>query len=150
MTFIIIVGFVLPWITGIFLYKKSPKIFYTTAPITALIAVVLNQAGIHVGLWKVNPMPSVMLLDSLFLDLGIFTLSGAWFTYMLVYKTIKPIWVYSLFIGGMTILEGMALLKGTLTYDDEWSFFYTFFMYVGGFLVIGVISKVLIKLKVFP
>ncbi|GGF14770.1 hypothetical protein GCM10010954_11680 [Halobacillus andaensis] len=149
MAFIIIVGFVLPWITGIYLYRKAPKIFFTTAPITALIAVISNQSGIHIGFWKVNHMPSVMLLDSLFLDLGIFTLAGAWFTYALVYKNINPFWVYSLFIGGMTCLEGLALLKGTLSYD-EWSLFYTFLMYVGGFLVIGRISKLLIKLNVFP
>ncbi|MFG6149369.1 hypothetical protein [Halobacillus sp. B23F22_1] len=150
MTFIIIVGFVLPWITGIYLYRKAPKIFFTTAPITALIAVVLNQAGIHIGLWKVHPMPKAMLLDSIFLDLGIFTIAGAWFTYALVYKTIHPFLVYFLFIGGMTGLEGLALLKGTLTYNDDWSYFYTFLMYVGGFLVIGGISKLLIKLNVFP
>ncbi|MGP4070137.1 hypothetical protein [Halobacillus sp. B29] len=150
LTFIILTGFVLPWLTGTYLYRKAPKIFYTTAPMTALIAVVFNQAGIHLGLWKVHPMPGVMLLDSIFLDLGIFTIAGAWFTYYYVYKNIKPILVYSLFIGGMAGLEGFALLTETLSYDEEWNFFYTFLMYVGGFLVIGRISKVLKKLHVFP
>ncbi|MCA1011477.1 hypothetical protein [Halobacillus halophilus] len=150
MTFIIMAGFVLPWITGIFLYRKAPKIFYTTAPITALIAVVFNQAGIHMGLWKVHPMPKVILLDSIFLDLGIFTIAGAWFTYYYVYRNIKPIWVYSLSIGGMAGLEGLALLNGILSYDDHWNFFYTILMYVGGFLVIGGISNVLRRLHVFP
>ncbi|WP_079478962.1 hypothetical protein [Halobacillus salinus] len=150
MAFIIIVGFVIPWITGIYLYKLAPKIFYTTAPITALIAVVLNQAGIHMGLWEVHPMPAIVLLDSLFLDLGIFTIAGAWFTYMLVYKSVNTLLVYILFIAGMTGLEGLALLVETLEYDDTWNFFYTFLMYVGGFLFIGWISHLLKKLKVFP
>ncbi|TGB03616.1 hypothetical protein [Halobacillus salinus] len=150
MAFIIIVGFVIPWITGIYLYKQAPKIFYTTAPITALIAVVLNQAGIHMGLWEVNPMPRIILLDSLFLDLGVFTLAGAWFTYMLVYKSVNTLLVYILFIGGMSSLEGLAVLVGTVDYDDTWSFFYTILMYVGGFLFIGWISHLLKKLKVFP
>ncbi|WP_173918975.1 hypothetical protein [Halobacillus sp. Marseille-Q1614] len=150
MAFIIIVGFIFPWITGIYLYKKAPKIFYTTVPITALIAVVLNQAGIHMGLWKVNHMPTIVLLDSLFLDLGIFTIAGAWFTYMLVYKSINPLWVYIIFIGGMAGLEGLALLVETIKYDQTWNFFYTFLMYVGGFLVIGWIINILKKLKVFP
>ncbi|WP_281975084.1 hypothetical protein [Halobacillus litoralis] len=148
--FIIIAGFVFPWITGIYLYKKAPKIFYTTAPITALIAVVLNQAGIHMELWKVNHMPTIVLLDSLFLDLGIFTIAGAWFTYMLVYKSINPLWVYVIFIGGMAGLEGLALLVETIKYDQTWNFFYTFLMYVGGFIVIGWIINILKKLKVFP
>ncbi len=95
-------------------------------------------------------MPEVVLLDSIFLDLGIFTIAGAWFTYYYVYKNIKPILVYSLSIGGMAGLEGIALLTETLSYDKDWNFFYTFFMYVGGFLVIGRISKVLKKLHVFP
>ncbi|GGC77350.1 hypothetical protein GCM10007216_04840 [Thalassobacillus devorans] len=150
MAFIIIAGFILPWVTGVYLYKKAPKIFYTTAPITALIAVVLNQAGIHLGLWEVNHMPNIMLLDSLFLDLGIFTIAGAWFTYILVYKRKHPILVYSLFIGGMVTLEGLALLQGTLSYAQEWSFIYTILMYIGGFLAIGAISRLLIKLNVYP
>ncbi|MYL71584.1 hypothetical protein GLW00_12010 [Halobacillus litoralis] len=150
MAFIIIAGFVIPWITGVYLYKKAPIIFYTTAPITALIAVVLNQAGIHMGLWRVNHMPSIVLLDSLFLDLGIFTIAGAWFTYMLVYKSINPLWIYIIFIGGMASLEILALLVETIEYNQSWNFFYTLLMYIGGFLIIGWIVNILEKLKVFP
>ncbi|MCP3027720.1 hypothetical protein [Halobacillus sp. A5] len=150
MWLIIVLGFIFPWVFGIYLYKKAPKIFYTNAPITALIAVVCNQLGIHFGLWKVHHMPKVVLLDSIFLDLGIFTIVGAWFTYLLHYKQVKPFRLLSFFIIGMTSLEYIMLVTEQLSYHSSWNIFYTFLMYIGGFTTLYFITEKLVKLKVYP
>ncbi|UOQ46419.1 hypothetical protein MUN89_08625 [Halobacillus salinarum] len=150
MLFIIIIGFIIPWIPGIYLYKKAPKIFFTTAPITALIAVTINQLGIHMGLWKVHPMPRVVLLDSIFLDLGIFPVVGALFTYFVYYKAYNRYLIHFLFIGGMTAIEYVALLTGTVSYDDEWNILLTLLIYLGGFITIDLVSRKLVKLNVYP
>lgn len=120
------------------------------APVGALIAVTLNQLGIHLGLWKVHPMPKVVLLDSIFLDFGIFTIASVWFSYILYYKHQNPLWIYITFVLGMTGIEFIALQIGTLTYDDEWNKFYTFLMYLGGFITIHLLTLKLAKLKIYP
>ncbi|SDI81259.1 hypothetical protein [Alteribacillus bidgolensis] len=150
MIYIILIFFIVPWITGFYLYKKAPKIFFTTAPITALIAITCNQLGIHLGIWEVNHMPTVMLLDSIFLDFGIFTLAGAWFTYFLYYKKLTRVWSYIWFVLGMTLLESITLLVEMVSYDESWNMFYTFLMYLGGFIIIDVVTQKLDKLRIFP
>ncbi len=150
MIYIFLLGFALPWILGVYLYKKAPAILLTAAPATALIAVTINQLGIHLGLWKVNPMPRVILMDSIFLDLGIFPVIGVWFSYLIHAKKYKRIWVYLGFILGMTGLEYGALLKGTVSYNEDWNIFFTLLVYVGGFVIIDVLLSKLEKLKALP
>ncbi|WP_158737943.1 hypothetical protein [Alteribacillus sp. YIM 98480] len=150
MIYIILIFFIVPWITGIYLYKKAPKIFFTTAPITTLIAITFNQLGIHLGMWEVNHMPTVTLLDSIFLDFGIFTLAGAWFTYFLYYKQLTRVWSYIWFVLGMTALESITLLVDMVSYNESWNMFYTFLMYLGGFMVIDIVIQKLVKLNIFP
>lgn len=147
MLVIILTFFVLPWITGIYLYQRTPKIFFTIAPITALIAITCNQLGIHLGLWEVNHMPSVMLLDSIFIDFGLFAIVGTWFTYLLHYKEFNRVWLHIWFVLGFTALEGLTLLVEMLSYDKGWNLFYTILMYVGGFIAIDFVTKKLAKLE---
>ncbi|MFC7322569.1 hypothetical protein [Halobacillus campisalis] len=150
MWFNIIAGFIIPWIFGIYMYRKAPEIFFTTAPITALIAVTCNQAGIHLGLWEVHHMPKVTLADSIFLDLGIFTIAGSSFTYFLAYKKKNRYLLLTLFTLGMTSLEYLSIVMEIVSYSDKWNIFYTFLMYAAGFLTLYFISKKLVKLGVYP
>jgi hypothetical protein len=89
-------------------------------------------------------------MDSIFLDFGIFTVVSVWFTYILYYKQKNLKWVYIVFVLGMTGVEFIALQIGTLSYDDEWNIFYTFLMYLGGFITIHLLTLKLSKLKIFP
>ncbi|WP_431802748.1 hypothetical protein [Halobacillus andaensis] len=148
--FIIIAGFILPWVLGIYLYKQAPKLFFTIAPITALTAVTCNQAGSHMGLWKVHHMPTVVLFDSILLDFGIFTIAGVWFSYLLCYKKKNPVLLLVLFISGMAAIEYISLLLNIVDYNESWSFFYTALMYVAGFIILHMTTNKLEKLGVFP
>ncbi|ARI78625.1 hypothetical protein [Halobacillus mangrovi] len=150
MLLIIVLGFIIPWLTAPYVYKLAPKIFYTVAPVGALIAVTLNQLGIHLGLWKVHHMPTVVLLDSIFLDFGIFTVVSVWFIFILYYKQKNPLWVYPAFIFGMTGIESIALAIETVSYDEEWNLFYTLLMYIGGFTTLHILTRKLVTLKIYP
>ncbi|MGI8315897.1 hypothetical protein [Halobacillus mangrovi] len=150
MLLIIVLGFVIPWLTAGYVYKRTPKLFFTVAPFAALIALILNQLGIQIGLWTISPSSNVVLIDTIFLDLGIFTISAVWFTYFLYYKKKSPIWVYPLFVLGMTGVEFIATLLHTLSYHEKWNFFYTSLMYLGGFATIHLIIRKLDKLEVYP
>ncbi|KHE72465.1 hypothetical protein [Halobacillus sp. BBL2006] len=150
MLLMLVLGFIIPWLTAGYVYKKTPKLFFTVAPFAALIALILNQFGIQLGLWTIHPPSKVVMMDSIFLDLGIFTVSAIWFTYFLYYKQKNPLWVYPLFVLGMTGVEGIAILIHTLTYDEKWNIFYTFLMYLGGFMTIHLITRKLDKLEVYP
>ncbi|MGI8314569.1 hypothetical protein [Halobacillus mangrovi] len=150
MLLIIVLGFIIPWLTAPYVYNHAPKLFYTVAPVGALIALTLNQLGIHLGLWKVHHMPMVVLLDSIFLDFGIFTVVSVWFIFLLYYKQKNPLWVYAAFILGMTGIEAIALAIETVSYDEEWNLFYTLLMYIGGFTTLHILTRKLVALKIYP
>ncbi|MCA1012014.1 hypothetical protein [Halobacillus halophilus] len=150
MLLMIVLGFIIPWLTTGYVYKRAPKIIFTVAPFAALIALILNQLGIQIGLWTIHTSSNVVLLNTLFLDLGIFTVSAIWFTYFLYYKEKQPVWVYLMFILGMTGVETIALSIHLLTYHEKWSVFYTFLMYLGGFIMIHLIIRKLDKINVYP
>lgn len=66
------------------------------------------------------------------------------------YKEKQPAWIYPIFVLGMTGVEFTALSIHLLTYHEKWSIFYTFLMYLGGFITIHLIIHKLDKLEVYP
>ena len=150
MLLMIVLGFIIPWLTAGYVYKRAPKIFFTIAPFAALIALILNQLGIQTDLWTIRTSSNVGLLNTIFLDLGIFTISAVWFTYFIYYKKKQPAWIYLIFVLGMTGVEFTALFIHLLTYHENWNIFYTFLMYSGGFITIHLIIRKLDKLQVYP
>ncbi len=146
----IVLGFLIPWITAIYIYRCAPKIFFTIAPIAALIALTINQLGIHAGVWIIHTKTEVYLLHSLFVDLGIITVAAVWFSYLMIYQKRNAALLYLCFPAGMTGVEYVTTLMKLLEYGDQWNFFYTLLLYLWGFITIDWISRKLVKLGIFP
>lgn len=51
----IIIGFIIPWIFGIWLYKRNPKVVLLIAPIGIAIAFLINEWGIDY-FWQFEPI----------------------------------------------------------------------------------------------
>ncbi|TDL31743.1 hypothetical protein E2R51_10970 [Jeotgalibacillus sp. S-D1] len=136
MNFNITLGFILPWITGIFLYRRVPLLFYTIVPFTALIAVACNQLGVQHGLWHLHPHTTVPIYNSLLIDLGYYPITAAWFTYLLYFTTFKRWQAYSLFFLLLNGFELLAILANKVSYHDKWSIIYSLVIYGIGLFAI--------------
>jgi len=52
----IILGFIIPWVFGAFLYVKDKKVILTMFPIGATISYTINYFGFHFVFWHITPI----------------------------------------------------------------------------------------------
>ncbi|MGI8314317.1 hypothetical protein [Halobacillus mangrovi] len=130
MIFNFTVGFILPWLTAIILYRKARILIYTVVPFTALLSVLSNQIGMQNDLWALNPEPTIVLFESLFIDIGYNPIICAWFAYFIYFKQIRRLWVYGGFILLINGMELLALFTGKVEYSEPWNIYYSFIVYV--------------------
>ncbi|ARI77900.1 hypothetical protein [Halobacillus mangrovi] len=135
MIFNFTVGFILPWITAIILFRRARILIYSVVPFTALLSLISNQVGMQSNLWALNPEPTIVLLESLFIDIGYNPIICAWFAYCIYFKKIRRLWVYGLFILLINGLELLALFTDKVEYSDDWNIYYSFIVYVLGLFI---------------
>lgn len=70
----IILGFIILWVFGAFLYVKDKKVILTMFPIGAAISYTINYFGFHFGFWHLTPILKDESMSALPLDLGLFAL----------------------------------------------------------------------------
>jgi len=55
MTFNIIIGFLIPWILGIYLCNKEKKLFLVIYPFGCTISYIINMIGVYFKFWGIAP-----------------------------------------------------------------------------------------------
>gem|GEM_PF-1125745 len=132
----IILGFILPWISGVYLYKRARVLFYTVVPITALFSVTGNQLGVQLGFWLLIPEEKITLINTIFIDFGYNPIIAAWFIYFLYMRQISRWIMYSLFMVILNGLEIYALSIDKIIYDHGWNILYSASTYGMGLILI--------------
>lgn len=150
MTINIVIGFIIPWIFGILLIRKSPIVIYLIYPIAAIVSAFFNDIGYHLGFWDFTPkIDHDETLSALPLDLGLYPITGSYMIYWIIRSNRRP-WLkiacVSLF---NTVLEYIAFLTGKAEYGNGWNIGWTFLSYLLALVLIFLYYKLLDKYDLF-
>lgn len=74
----IALGFVLPWIFGVYLYRKNPLIVLAIAPFSAVVSFLINAVGFALEWWNLTPYMRIETLAALPLNIGLYPVLGSW------------------------------------------------------------------------
>lgn len=133
MAFNIIIGFLIPWIVGVYVYIKEERLFLVIYPFGCTITYTINMIGVQFGFWSIRPYEYGMFA-SLPLNLGLYPIIGTYFvflTYKRVGKSYYLILIFSLLTAGFELL--MLILKRG-TYGHGWNLFWTFVSYLVAYI----------------
>ncbi|MFQ3542581.1 CBO0543 family protein [Halobacillus rhizosphaerae] len=130
----VIIGLLIPTGIIIYLFKKSQKLTLLLYPLGVTIAV----GGCDWGdgyFWDVSPLntqnPS---LSSFPFNIGYFPLLATSFGYTKEKKITKTPLLIFIFTIITTLLELSAVLSGKVVYAHGWNIYFTFGIYIAGFI----------------
>ncbi|WP_134703136.1 CBO0543 family protein [Ammoniphilus sp. YIM 78166] len=135
MFFNFVIGFIIPWILGVWIYKRNSIIVILIAPIGVVAATVINEWGFNY-LWKFKPFLNNQSLSALPLDLGIYPVLACYFIYLVNRGIGNKYTLLLLFAIFITLLEWIAVKSDRVIYLNGWNIGWTFCVYLLTFMVI--------------
>lgn len=129
MLYNIILGFVIPWIFGICLYKKNPKVVILIAPISSILAHSVNVFGGLLKYWKLQPT-KLGEFSVIPFELGIYAVIPCFMIHIIKNKKVAPYISILLFTAVLTIQEYIYIKLGRVIYNNGWTIYFTFFSYL--------------------
>jgi hypothetical protein len=123
-------GFILPWIYGIYLYRKDPKIILLTCPMAAAIASSINLFGFYFEFWNLTPILRIEPISALPFDLGLYPVLGSCMIYSIRSSNINSTVLILIFSFLTTLMELIGVLFEKVTYSHGWNIAWTFVSYV--------------------
>ena len=148
MTINIILGFIIPWIFGIWLFNRDKKIVLIIMPFTSIVAHTVNSFGFTLKFWMLKPF-ELHTFSALPFDLGLFALLGCAFIYIVKNKKVNPYILIFIFALLITIMEYIGVSLGYVKYGNGWNIIYTYFSYLIPFAIVYWYYLGLKKLNVF-
>ncbi|RAV10141.1 CBO0543 family protein [Paenibacillus contaminans] len=134
MLFNIIIGFLIPWSFGIYLFRKSPKVVILIVPIASMISGTINAFGFQLKYWDFTPIiPDDESISATPLDLGLYPVLASFMVYWMKKFPNKWLIILCTFILITTLLEWVALLFGKVSYGNGWNIFFTGISYTFAF-----------------
>ncbi|MDR6885026.1 CBO0543 family protein [Bacillus sp. 3255] len=150
MLFNIIVGFIIPWIFGIYLYKKARIVVLLIFPFTATISALINDMGYHLEFWDFTPLiENDETLSALPLDIGLYPVFAGYMIYWIRHNH-RHVWLKIICLCLLTTgLEWVALQYGKVEYGNHWNIGWTFLSYALAYVLVYVYYKVLVQNGLF-
>ncbi|MMZ56955.1 hypothetical protein D1872_188670 [compost metagenome] len=145
----ILFGFIIPWIFGMWLYKKDKKIVLIIAPLGSVLSYTFNLLGHHLELWSFKPILKTKQLSAFPLDIGLYPVISSYLIYLVQKRVANPYLILLIFSLVTTFLEYSALVFGGVSYNHDWNIFWTFWSYALPYFIIYRFYIELKKIKVF-
>ncbi|KAB2395299.1 hypothetical protein F8172_14965 [Bacillus cereus] len=140
----IIFGFIIPWIFGIWLFKRNPKVILLIAPIGIAIAFLINEWGVNY-FWEFKPIFKNISLSAYPLNLGLYPILVCFFIYIEMKKQFNTLGLICFFTLFLTVLEKIAHLLGKVNYINGWNIFWTFISYLVAILIVYSYFRILVR-----
>lgn len=134
MIFNIIVGFIIPWISGIVFYFKNRKILFIISPFSSAIAFIVNLAGPFCGFWSIYPY-RYGVFSSIPFDLGLYPILSVYLIYYINKTKINPYLLIIIATIFTTLLELFGILTGRVIFSNGWNLSFTFISYLIPYLL---------------
>ncbi|PRT04495.1 hypothetical protein C6356_15465 [Bacillus wiedmannii] len=140
-------GFIIPWFLGLWLYKREPKIIILIAPIGIAVAFLINDWGSNY-FWQFKPVFRNVALSALPLNIGLYPITVCFFIYLIVKKIFHTFILFFIFTLFLTGLEGILLHLGRVKYFNGWNIFWTCISYFVAIFIIYVYSRILMSYQI--
>jgi len=125
----ILLGFLLPWIFGIYIYKRDKRILITFFPVGSLLAFIINEFGFYFEFWYLTPILKVKTMSALPMNLGIYPVLACYLVYLINSRHWNSFFLIILFSGFTTGLEFTGVITGKVGYMNHWNTGWTFVSY---------------------
>ncbi|MDU0202496.1 MULTISPECIES: CBO0543 family protein [Paenibacillus] len=146
MLFNIIAGFLIPWIFGIYLYRKSRIIVFLIFPITVTISSLINDTGYHLNFWDFTPLiENDETLSALPLDIGLYPVMAGYMIYWIRKNNRHAFLKIGFFCLATTALEYMAFIFGKVEYSNHWNIGWTFASYILAYSLVYLYYRLLVR-----
>lgn len=129
MTFNIIIGFLIPWILGVYIYIKEERLFLVIYPFGCAVTYTINMIGFYFRFWRIKPY-EYNVFASLPLNLGVYPIIGTYFVFLLYKRISKSYYLVLIFSLLTTVIELLMLISGRGVYGNGWNMFWTFISYL--------------------
>ncbi|OCT14534.1 hypothetical protein A8709_26740 [Paenibacillus pectinilyticus] len=127
----IILGFIIPWIFGVFLYKKAPNIVIIIFPVSSIVSSFINAIGFHLEFWDFTPLiEDDETISALPFYIGLYPLAACSAMYWIDVKKTNPILTLVLLSILLTGLEYIGFLFHKVQYGHGWNIGWTFISYL--------------------
>lgn len=133
----IILGFILPWIFGSYLFWKNLSYVLHASTIAALIAFLSNDIGYFMNWWYALPK-DYGTLSFIPYNFGVFAVIPVFALYLINNggRTWLIIPLASLLL---TIFEGLLVITGKVVYSSGWNLGWTYISYLISLMALYVI-----------
>jgi len=145
----ILLGFLIPWIFGIWLYSVMPRLVLTIAPFASVISFLVNNWGIYNQLWVLRPVLKIQTTSTIPVNIGLYPIISCFTCYFILRSRFHPFFWILLSSTGQTVLEMTAYYYGRVLYDNGWNFAGTFVSYLIPGLITYYYFGILRKRNVF-
>jgi hypothetical protein len=148
MLFHIIVGFILPWVLGVYLFRNQTRLFITFFPIGVAVATLINDIGFNY-FWEMDKNFKDLSLPSIPYNLGLYPILCCLFICSIHYKKMSTLITFLVFTLGTSFLESLIVLLGKLEYRNEWNIYWSSVSYLMAYLILYGYYKLVRKLILF-
>ncbi|MCM3673262.1 hypothetical protein M3699_05055 [Peribacillus simplex] len=148
MLFHIIVGFILPWILGIYLFRNQTRLFITFFPIGVAVATLINDIGFNY-FWEMDKNFKDLSLPSIPYNLGLYPTLCCLFICSIHYKKMSTLITFLVFSLVTSFFESLIVLLGKLEYRNEWNIYWSAVSYLMAYLIIYGYYKLVRKFILF-
>ncbi|BFT73717.1 CBO0543 family protein [Paenibacillus sp. P36] len=146
MLFNIIAGFVIPWVFGIYLYRKSRTIVLLIFPITVVISGLINDTGYYLEFWDFTPLiENDETLSALPLDIGLYPVMAGYLIYWIRKNNRHTLLKIGCFCLATTALEYLAFIFGKVEYSNHWNIGWTFVSYLLAYSLVYLYYRLLVR-----
>lgn len=133
MIFNIIIGFLIPWILGIYIYIKEKRLFLVIYPFGCTVSYTISMIGFYFKFWGIVPY-KYGIFASMPVNLGLYPILGTYLVF-LIYKGIgKPYYLILAFSLLTTGFEYLMLIFKKGMYGNSWNLFWTFILYLAAYI----------------
>ncbi|PRS26210.1 hypothetical protein C6W19_25695 [Bacillus sp. RJGP41] len=148
MLFHIIIGFIFPWIVGVYLFRKQKRLFIIFYPIATATSFFINEIGFNY-FWEMDINYKQESLTALPYDLGLYPILGILFICAIHFKKISILITFIVFTLGTTFGELIAVLLGKLVYRHEWNVIWSGVSYIMSYSIVYLYYKIVRKFIIF-
>ncbi|PEL12650.1 hypothetical protein [Bacillus sp. AFS017336] len=128
-------GFILPWLFGLLLVIKVPKIMVIFLPICVAIAFIINTWGFNYY-WSLKIKNNELSLSAFPFNLGLYPILGCLYIISIYFKKLNIIIAIVFFTLITTLIEFWALCKGQVIYRNGWTIYYTAISYFFAYIIV--------------
>ncbi|MFS0670581.1 CBO0543 family protein [Peribacillus frigoritolerans] len=148
MLFHIIVGFILPWVLGVYLFRNQTRLLIIFFPIGVAVATLINDIGFNY-FWEMDKNFKDLSLPSIPYNLGLYPILCCLFICSIHYKKMSTLITFLVFTLGTSFLESLIVLLGKLEYRNEWNIYWSSVSYLMAYLILYGYYKLVRKLIIF-